>query len=255
MKYSYYISENELSKSILDKIKKDLNNDIFDDVNPEFIFVIGGDGTYLRAVRKYLNIIDKVIFISINTGNLGFYSNVNVNDVNNIKDIINSKLEIVEHDLIKFKINNKKIDYAINEVAIYSVPFIGKYKIYIDNNYLEEFAGNGLLISTQTGSTGLNKSFNGSIIDEKIHAMQLTEMAGIQSNAYSSLRNSIILDSSRVIKIVSLEEGKQILSYDTEKENLDNFNTLEVKYSNIKTKNLKLSKKDFLERVQKSFLK
>ncbi|MFA6843609.1 MAG: NAD(+)/NADH kinase [Bacilli bacterium] len=255
MKCTFIINNKEESKKIEKEIKLSLDNWELNNKNPQFVFVIGGDGTYLRAVRKYLDIIDKVIFISINTGNLGFYSNIKVEDIDKINTLLKSNYEIVEHDLIKFTINNNYTNYTLNEVALYSTPLIGKYKIKIDGNLLEDYAGNGLVISTQSGSTGLNKSLCGSIIDDKLQTMQLSEIAGVHSNAYDSLYNSIVFASSRVITIETILPISQIVSFDSERKIISDFTKLEVRYSNKKVKNLKFSKKDFFERVQQSFLR
>lgn len=255
IRYSIFSLENEKAKEIKELVLKQLNDQIYDDEKPKYVIVIGGDGTYLRAIRKYINIIDECIFVSINCGKLGFYANINSLDDFNILDLINSHYETVSHNLLVFNVNGKGKYYAINEVSVYSVPVIGSYKVYIDGKHIEDFYGNGLLISTQSGSTGLNKSYNGAIIDEKIKALELTEIAGIQSNAYSSIRNSLVLDASRVIYIEGKNCKNNLISYDTERINLDEFRSLEVRYSNLKVKNIVYNKKDFLERVKTSFIK
>ena len=74
MRFNVFCKENSIDQC--DKIIKTLveQGNIFTNDNPEYIISICGDGTMLRAVRKYYDVIDHVYFIGINTGELGFYT-------------------------------------------------------------------------------------------------------------------------------------------------------------------------------------
>ena len=62
---------------------------IYDEINPELVITVGGDGTLLHAFHHYLDRIDEVAFIGIHTGTLGFST-----------DYIVDELECFYHDLI-----------------------------------------------------------------------------------------------------------------------------------------------------------
>src|SRR5699024_4369198 len=80
-------------------------------------------------------------------------------------------------------------------------------EIYIDDEYFEAFNGDGLLISTPTGSTGYNKSLDGAIIDPMIRSMQLTEIASLNNNNFRTVSSSVVLGETRTLKIVLDKEG------------------------------------------------
>ena len=74
MKYTFVLRDPNISLEISKNIEKRIIHQR-DDNNPDLIVVIGGDGTILRAIRKYFDRLDRVVFYGINTGHLGFYTN------------------------------------------------------------------------------------------------------------------------------------------------------------------------------------
>ena len=73
MKRFTIVSKNDdLSNQIKQKIhdalaKMDL---ISDENNPELVIAVGGDGTFLRTIHKYVNALDALLFVGIHTGPL-----------------------------------------------------------------------------------------------------------------------------------------------------------------------------------------
>jgi len=255
MKYSIVIKDSEESLKIKNQLIEHFGLSFYDEKNPDVCFAIGGDGTYLSAVHQYIDSLDHITFVNIKTGTLGFYSNMDSMDLNKIDTILQNEKEYVYNDLLEFQINEGETIHAVNEIALYGIPEALKTEIYVDNNLLESFTGTGLVVSTPSGSTGLNKSLSGAIIDEKLKTLQLTEIAGINNKKFKSIGNSVILDSSRIIRIELKDEVQDVVvSYDNNIIHCNELKTLKIKYSSLKVKNLKYIKKDFFERVQKSFL-
>ena len=256
-KYAIYLKDSLKSIKLKELIINKLGKDNLDYENPDYVFSIGGDGTYLKAVHNYINNnLDNITFININTGNLGFYSNLDESDCENLIDDLLDHQEYVYHDLIEFKINNKDISkYAVNEICLYGFPEAVKIDCYVDSKLFENFSGSGLVISTPTGSTGLNKSLNGAIIDEKLKTLQISEIAGINNRFYNSLGVSTVLDSKRIVDLVINSDLPIKLSYDNIDFKIDEkIKNIHISYSEKRVKNLKYKHKDFFERVRNSFL-
>ena len=84
MKRFSVISRNDdFSKDVEQKILSRMEKEgwICDEQNPEFVFVIGGDGTFLHAVHQYLDQLDIISFIGIHTGTLGFFTDYQANEL------------------------------------------------------------------------------------------------------------------------------------------------------------------------------
>ena len=67
--------------------------------------------------------------------------------------------------------------------------------VYIDDNHLESFAGDGIIVSTPSGSTAYNFSAGGSVLYHGLDGFQVTPLAPINSKAYRSLLNSLVVPS------------------------------------------------------------
>ena len=224
---------------------------IRDDDNPEYVFSLGGDGTMLDAVHKYMH-LDDVKFIGINYGKLGFYTDF-VKDDLDIADIVNNQnYKTEEFRLLELDVNGNK-HYALNEILVINPVRTQNIKVLVDDVELETFRGTGLVLSTPSGSTAYNKSLGGAILAPSIDGYQLTEMASINNRLYKTLSSSLVLAHKNIVK---LEFGKNDgLQIQVDGEVIDEkCQNVQVKLAN---KTIKLiTKKDtlFLERVKKSFL-
>ena len=100
MKVAIYANERE--QCLCNKVKEQLMLKLkqeqieLNDQNPEIVLTIGGDGTVLHAVHHYLNQIEKVKFIGIHTGHLGYYTDWLPDELDELVEF----LKIEEHSNI-----------------------------------------------------------------------------------------------------------------------------------------------------------
>ena len=83
--------------------------------------------------------------------------------------------------------------------------------------------------------------------------MQLTEIAGINSNAYRSLKSSLILAADKRIKLVSPENSHVFITVDNMPYDVNNFDSLEVYYDNHKIKMAYHNLESYLKRINRAF--
>ena len=160
------------------------------------------------------------------------------------------KAEIVTED-------NTIEDYALNEVTIVSPLRTFIIDVFIDDSYLERYRGTGLCISTSSGSTAYNKSLHGSVLDPSICAMQLTEIASINSNAYRTLGSPLVLSKNRTISLKTIERdfGKEVfITVDHISYSINNLKSLNISYDNTIIKMAYHKSDDFLGRIRRTFL-
>ena len=80
----------------------------------------------------------------------------------------------------------------LNEITVKSVlPKPVHIDIYIGNQFIETFSGDGILAATSAGSTGYNYSLGGAIMDPRLSNIQLTPIAPISSTAYRAFTSSL----------------------------------------------------------------
>lgn len=202
MRLGLFVLDNEKAISIRNEIvKKGLSLGYeFCDTNPDVVISIGGDGTFLRSVHKYMYILNNVDFICVNAGTLGFYSNLEENEIDLLFSSIANKDNLIEsHRLLKadlFCDSNKETIYAINEVRIEN-PFKTLVShVDINSNRLESYRGNGLVVSSEIGTTAYNKSLGGAIVGNDLDVMELTEIAPIQNSLFRCLSSSLVVSGN-----------------------------------------------------------
>lgn len=255
MRYFIVNRDDDFSKKMSEDMKNYFSKDSFyveDEENPEMIVVIGGDGTFLHAMHKYIEQLDSIKFLCFNTGTIGYYNEFDVNSYKEILNLIKKQsFPTKDFSLLEY-FSDKHKYYAINEFIISGLVKNVEYDLYLDDEKLERYFGMGLVISTTTGSMGYNRSINGSIMDIKTDGMELTEIAAIHSKAYSSLGSPLILNNDRVLtfKEVNSRAGKILKdNIMVENEADDVFN---VRISDKKATFYSLEKDPFLARLKKT---
>lgn len=205
------ISES-VSKQIISKLIE--GNAIEDKESPEIVITVGGDGTMLRAIHQYLDTLDSINFVGIHAGTLGFFTNYTIEQIDKLCDDILSKTpEIRKHNLLEISFSNEKF-YAVNELRIENSYHTQTIDMYINNEYLQTFKGNGVCLSTSVGSTGYNRSLNGPIIDSSLNLMVLSEIAGIHHRKYKSLQSPLVMGADTEFKMVLSKSDKIVLGID-----------------------------------------
>ena len=220
----------DLSSTRYLQIKTELEKTmVYDEINPELVITIGGDGTVLDAVHRYIDQLDSTYFVGVHSGTLGFYTDYNEDEWQVlVEDILKDKWKVDRRNMLEVR-SNQHVYYALNEMRIEENHRTMVCDIYINGEYLERFRGNGLCVSTPSGSTALTRSLGGAIVAASIPTLQLSEIVGIHHNAYRSLQSSLILDASTKITFVPQSSRSTILGVDRDVIPFENKNeTIEV---------------------------
>ena len=119
-----------------------------------------------------------------------------------IEEINTDSIKVEEVGVEETEVRSKnKIDsfYSLNEIVVrYKDSKILKLDIEIDNNFLEKFRGDGIIIATSFGSTAHNLSYGGSIIYPEPSTLQITPIGPINSKEYQTLSNSLIVPKDKI---------------------------------------------------------
>jgi NAD+ kinase len=147
----------------------------------DFAVVFGGDGTILSAARDLSQA--NVPVIGVNVGNLGYLAEFSVDELlEQFGDIASGKSLIEKRMIVCCCImrDNEKIfcSTAINDMVISAgAPFnMVHLKMRVEGQALTECIGDGLIISTPTGSTAYNLSAGGPILSADLSALVVTPL-------------------------------------------------------------------------------
>ena len=256
-----YVNNNDKSirnaKIVEDKFIK--NGYIIDNNDYDMAVSIGGDGAFLRMVRS-CNYDSNPYYVGINSGTLGFLSEVEVNDVDNFINRLNNN-DYYDHkvNIQKTIINyDNKMDilFSLNDVIIrYNNCKVLKSDIYCNNSLFENFTGDGIIISTSIGSTGHNASYGGASINPIFSTIQVTPMGAISTKAYNSYRNPVIFNKDTIIKVMPRDDLRHyFITYDGIDKYYNNVKSVESCLDDSKIKILKLNNYSFANRIHNKLI-
>lgn len=258
-----FINPNEKSKIIAKELELELKKHGFEIVkdNYDLVISIGGDGSFLHTLRE-TNFNDEVYYIGLNSGTLGFLQEIDIDNSSDfIKRLCIGNYKIDEISVQETKVitnNNIHTFYSLNEIVIRNKCFKTlRIPIYIDNEYLEEFAGDGILISTSTGSTAYNMSLGGSIIYNTLKTLSITPIAPLNNKVYNCLTNSVIIPDEKVITMKVLDNPKfnnLFFMIDGVSYEIDNVLRVETKICNKTIKCLRMNDYNFIKLVNNKIL-
>ena len=173
----------------------------------DFIVALGGDGTLISVARRAYK-FDKPI-LGINAGNLGFLTDINPDNVEEFLDnFLNGNYRIDERMVIEIEYKDRYL-YAFNDVVISKDVISSMINVRVDTNesFLNTYRGDGVIVSTPTGSTAYNLSAGGPVVYPLTESFILTPIC-----PHSLTQRPLILPSDFILE-VSIKErvGKLIL--------------------------------------------
>ena len=201
-KYSNILAE------LLDKYKIEFSmledSDLKSLVKADILFIIGGDGTILD-LTEFAN-VNNIPIIGINAGKVGFLTEFENDQMEEaVKLFSENLLEKDFRNTILAEYKNKKY-YALNDVVIQRVyteergAHITNVDVAIDGCKMDRISGDGVIVSTPTGSTAYSLSASGSIMTPGINAFSVTPIC-----AHSLHHRSVIYSAESVCSINMLK--------------------------------------------------
>ncbi|KAA0549102.1 NAD kinase [Bacillus sp. BGMRC 2118] len=222
------------------------------------IVSIGDDGTFLQAVRK-TGFRDDCLFVGLTThSTLSLYCDFRIEEKEQmITAMKEQQVEVRRYPIIEVSVDKSTFFYCLNELSVRSsVIKTFVMDVYIDDLHFETFRGDGLIVATPTGSTGYNKSVNGSVVDPMLPCLQVSELASVNNNKYRTLGSPFILSEARTLTLKVIQDGNDypIIGLDNEALSIQHVEELVIKLSEKRIKTVKLKDNSFWEKVKRTFL-
>ena len=200
--YNKFIPNFEETLSLVEKslIEKEVNFKHFElakmEEFGEITFVIGGDGTLLRAARFYAK--TKTPILGINLGRLGFLAQAGVSEIGSVVEKVLKKQYKVEERLMLESGEN----LALNDFVVKGCNHYRTSKIWleINGNFVCDYIADGLIISTPTGSTAYGLSAGGPVVYPELEAISIVPICPHTLNA-----RPLLIPSSETICVKSAD--------------------------------------------------
>lgn len=236
------------------------SENVIDQKDPELVISVGGDGTLLSAFHLYNHRLGEVQFLGVHTGHLGFYTDWRDYELEElVKTLCNSRQKSVSYPLLDVRIvySNGKPDkhfLALNESTIKRGNRTMVADISIKEELFEKFRGDGLSISTPTGSTAYNKSVGGAVLHPSINAFQLAEIASLNNRVFRTLGSPIIVGDHEWVKVKLQQSTDYLITIDQFIIQQDEIDAIYYRIANERIHFASYRHMHFWNRVKDSFI-
>lgn len=222
------------------------------DADLDFFISVGGDGTMLKAVTYVRDL--NIPLVGINTGRLGFLSTIPKEAIaDELTQLISGAYRTSERTLIQVETKAtsnpaNNWNFALNEVSINrkdSTSMI-RVDVWVDQEHLNTYWSDGLIVATPTGSTGYSLSCGGPIIHPESANLLITPIAPHNLNA----RPLIIPDDRTVRLKVSSGAAHHLMSLDSRTASLPNDSEITLKKADFRIKMVHLPETSFINTLR-----
>jgi len=232
--------------------------------SPEIVISIGGDGTMLHAFHTFIDRISSLAFVGVHTGHLGFYADWKADELSTLIDYMCGagdpkphKPRIVKYPLLELEIHKKSgttSHIALNEFTLKGVDGTIVIQIDINDETFEMFRGDGLCVSTPSGSTAYNKSLGGAMVHPSIEALQIAEIASINNRVFRTMGSPLLLPKHHHCDIFSRKDQRLLLTIDHNNIPVDDLISVRCQVSEQKISFARYRPFPFWNRVREAFL-
>ncbi len=176
---------------------------------------LGGDGTILQISRFLAG--SGVPVLGVNMGNKGFLAELEGTELERLLEVADSDFSVLPRMMLDLKlIRGGKTVFegrALNEAVVRALVSVVRLEALGDGREITEFSGDGIIISTPTGSTAYSMAAGGPIVEPEAACIILTPICTFRLAA-----RSFVLTDDREVRIHTIDQGEKevMLSIDGE---------------------------------------
>ena len=262
MKIGIFANDTLQTEQIKNQLEQKLSDRhiTIDNANPDIVITIGGDGTLLSAFHHYQEQLETIRFLGVHTGHLGFYTDWRADELDDLVISLQSDNgQAVSYPLLDISVtyydeNQARHYLALNEATLKRIGMTMGADVYIGGELFERFRGDGLCVSTPTGSTAYNKSLGGAVIHPSLDVIQLTEIGSLNNLVYRTISSPMIVPVNDWITIVPNQASDFFMTVDQENIYGKQIEQIMFKVSKRKIRFAKYRHTEFWRRVQAAFI-
>lgn len=219
----------------------------------DMLIAFGGDGTILHLARTVA--LHSVPVLGVNLGSLGFMSELEVNELDRLRDLAQGRFTVESRMMLDVSVlrEGRQVynNIALNDAVVSkgSIARVVRLDIFTEEGRLTKVGGDGIIVSTPTGSTGYSMAAGGPIVEPTAKNLLLTPIC-----PHSTRSSSYVLSPEHVITVEAADANRKFvyLSVDGGKAfSLKNGDQVRVSTSKYTTRLVRLSKKSFCEILDK----
>lgn len=147
--------------------------------NPDLVVVLGGDGTFLRAARRFVH--NGVPLVGVNTGTLGFLTHIDVARLDDyLQWLVEGRFSLENRMMLSIKSSTgagSGLDgVALNDVVVKNAnpSQLCTLRLYVNDTLVAVYDADGLILSTPSGTTAYTMAAGGPVVSPEVDAVSLT---------------------------------------------------------------------------------
>jgi NAD+ kinase len=207
----------------------------------DFLVTIGGDGTLISVARRSIKFGKPIL--GINLGTLGFLTSVLPEELGSfLSNFLENNYTIDSRMMIRATINKHKT-IAFNDIVLKSKSVVHMVNIeaFVDGKKFNSYYGDGLVVSTPTGSTAYNLSSGGPVVYPLTDAFIVTPIS-----AHSLTQRPLVLPADFEIELKTPDENGAIVLIDGQDiYELKKDESVKIKIANQKSKLIRAKERDY----------
>ena len=211
------------------------------------LLVIGGDGTILSAVRALHG--RSIPILGVNLGTKGFMTALEADEFDKILCAARGEYRISERMMLDIAIEREGeiiySDHALNDAVIHGYGECINITAFCDSDRMITYSGDGVIVSTPTGSTGYSMSAGGPIVEPEAAAFIVTPIC-----AHSIGAKPFVIGAQKIISVTTekLHTRRAYLSVDGNSVlDLASGDKMLIRRSEHRTLMARMSEKSFFE--------
>ena len=182
---------------------------------PEFVVVLGGDGTMLAATRVLARA--GIPILGVNLGSLGFLTEVTLAELYpTLEALEKNQCAVESRSMMHCQLERGGkcvVAYeALNDAVVSksALARIADFEVQVDGVFVSNYKADGLILSTPTGSTAYSLAAGGPVVTPDVAAFIITP---ISSHALTN-RPLVVRDSAEIVVVVKSIQSKAYLTVD-----------------------------------------
>lgn len=215
----------------------------------DYAVTFGGDGTILHVARSAC--LYDVPVLGVNLGHKGFIAELESRDTDKLKKLVSGKMRLEKRMMIDVALvrRGKEIyrDFALNDVVVGSMGRTLPMTAYGDSRKITSFSGDGIIVSTPTGSTAYNLSAGGPILEPDTENIIITPIC-----PHTLIAKGYVLSPKRIVTVELGDFGRKSAYISTDGAKpvpLEPKDIIMVTRSEHSAEFIKLTDRSFYERV------
>ncbi|WP_345947855.1 MULTISPECIES: NAD kinase [unclassified Mucilaginibacter] len=220
----------------------------------DVVITLGGDGTLLDMVTQIRD--SGIPVIGINFGRLGFLASVNKNDIAAaIYAVVNREFTLDSRELICLCSDAEifgKHNFALNDITIHKRDDSAMITMhaYLDGEFLNTYWGDGIIISTATGSTAYSLSCGGPIIYPQSDTIVVTPVSPHNLN----VRPIVLPDTCSLTFEVETRSANYLISCDSRTAVIDSSMKFDIRKAGFSVNLIRLNNESYLATLRNKLL-